>query len=592
MIVKMLKVYVVSRTSDSDRLLKALRDLGVVHLTPVDPAKAVAEEQTLAAIDTLGRAAQILSTVEPAGETRDLAPQEAAGEVLGIHRRSIDARGRLSTLHRQVEQLALWGDATLEQFDQLHEAGLEVRLFSVPTKMVAEMEAELVHPVAAVAGKRTLVAVVDRTGKMTLPEGAEPVEMPKRDRPSLLAEAAEIDAALQADQDRLAALAGLTGALAAELATIREQAIYTVADRGALDDPDLFALQGWAPANLSDALADDLATAGVDAAVQITQPAEDEEPPTLVRYPRWAQPISGLFQILGTVAGYKEFDVSAPFMLALPIFAAMLIGDGGYGAILFLAPLIFRKKAAKALGADFSRLVCVIGAVAMAWGLLSASFFGVVLYKPLIPVDMSDSSRNLIMQISFYMGAIHLSCAQLWRGLAFWPSLKTLSTIGWAVFIWGMLGVVMFFILNGPSPTDMGTPCPYLLAVGAALAILFDSPSKNPGKMLLMGLANFPLSMLSAFSDVISYVRLMAVGLASGVLAASFNELAFSTGSWPAAILILIPGHGLNLGLALIAIFAHGVRLNMLEFSNNLGMQWAGYPYEPFAKSNVQEIQK
>jgi V/A-type H+-transporting ATPase subunit I len=144
-----------------------------------------------------------------------------------------------------------------------------------------------------------------------------------------------------------------------------------------------------------------------------------------------------------------------------------------------------------------------------------------------------------------------------------------------------MYGVVSMFVLQGPM--NWQTPWPYLLIIGAVLAIGFASPSRNPAKMLGMGLAQFPLSMLSAFSDVISYVRLMAVGVASSVLAVSFNEMAFEAGFWPITILVLVLGHGLNVGLALIAMFAHGVRLNMLEFGNNLGMEWIGYPYRPFA---------
>lgn len=110
--------------------------------------------------------------------------------------------------------------------------------------------------------------------------------------------------------------------------------------------------------------------------------------------------------------------------------------------------------------------------------------------------------------------------------------------------------------------------------------------------MLALGTVSFPLAMLSAFSDVISYVRLMAVGLASSVLAKSFNELATGIDFVPATILILIFGHSLNIGLALIALFAHGVRLNMLEFSNNLGMQWGGHPYAPFTikKNAIKKI--
>jgi V/A-type H+/Na+-transporting ATPase subunit I len=136
------------------------------------------------------------------------------------------------------------------------------------------------------------------------------------------------------------------------------------------------------------------------------------------------------------------------------------------------------------------------------------------------------------------------------------------------------------FVLS--TTMTWSTPWPYFLIIGASLAILFNSPSKNIFKMLLLGVANFPLSMLGTFSDIISYVRLMAVGLASGVLAASFNDLALNSGSWLIAAPTLIFGHSLNIGLAMIAFFAHGVRLNMLEFSNNLGMQWIGYSYKPF----------
>jgi V/A-type H+-transporting ATPase subunit I len=304
----------------------------------------------------------------------------------------------------------------------------------------------------------------------------------------------------------------------------------------------------------------------------------------LIEYPKWAQPIKGLFDILGTVAGYQEFDVSVPFMLALPIFSAMLIGDGGYGAVLLLGLLLGYKKVAPALGENFTKLLIVIGATALFWGFLCGSFFGKVIYKPPIPVDMSDQSRYLLMQISFTMGAIHLSIAQLWQALKFYPDLRFLSKVGWGIFVWGMLGVVKMFVLG--TNLTWGTPWPYLLIIGAILAILFDSPNKNIIKMVLLGIANFPLSMLGAFSDVISYVRLMAVGLASGVLASSFNDLAFGAGPWLAAP-ILIFGHGLNLGLAMIALFAHGVRLNMLEFSNNLGMQWIGYSYKPF--KTIQE---
>ena len=161
-------------------------------------------------------------------------------------------------------------------------------------------------------------------------------------------------------------------------------------------------------------------------------------------------------------------------------------------------------------------MLIIISIATLLWGGVCATFFGVTLYPPLIAIDLSESSRTFMMRLCFWMGAIHLSIAQLWPAVGLFPDLRFLNRVGWAVFIWGMLGVVQMFVLKTPLGWD--TPWPYLLLAGAALAIVFAEPSRNVGKMLLLGLANFPLSMLSAFSDVISYVRLMAVGLASSVL--------------------------------------------------------------------------
>jgi V/A-type H+-transporting ATPase subunit I len=166
------------------------------------------------------------------------------------------------------------------------------------------------------------------------------------------------------------------------------------------------------------------------------------------------------------------------------------------------------------------------------------------------------------------------------------PDPKFLAKVGWAIFLGGMYGVVCFFVLQGPF--GMNTPWPYLLMAGAALVIFFTSPSWNLLKTVALGLANFPLSAMSTFSDIMSYVRLMAVGLAGSVLAVSFNELAVKAG--PILVVpIALFGHFLNVGLCLIALFSHGVRLNVLEFSNNFGLEWSGYPYQPFGRKQPQE---
>ncbi len=106
------------------------------------------------------------------------------------------------------------------------------------------------------------------------------------------------------------------------------------------------------------------------------EPEADELPPTLIRPARWARPIEGLFKMLGTVPGYREFDVSAPFLIALPIFTAMLISDAGYGALLLLGPALAYRWAARSFGERFTQLLMIVGAVSLVWGALTNAFFG------------------------------------------------------------------------------------------------------------------------------------------------------------------------------------------------------------------------
>ena len=592
MIAKMLKTYVVSRRRQREGLLEALRTLGVMHLAPVDRGLAVAHEETVAAIDRLRRAQQLLGAITPAGtKPHDVTTVQAAEEALAIHRAAAERRNRLGNLHRQINQLAVWGDVRLEQFAALREAGVRIGFHTLPARDAGAIQADLVQVVADRFGRGVLVAVVQRDGEAKIPDSAGPVELPPRDRSSLRTEAAEVDKQLADDEKRLAGLAHFAKGMQEEIDRLSATAQFTIADRGGLAEGELYAVQGWIPADKAEHLRKALAGEAIDAGVEVFEPQEGDQPPTLIRLPRWARPIQGLMKILGLSPGYNEQDVSIGFMIALPIFAAMLFSDAGYGLIMALLPIVFRRKVVAKMGVNVANLMIVIGAASIVWGGLTGSFFGLDVPgmfhgKPLIVVSLDEAAMRLLMRISFTIGLIHLIVAQLWRAATMLPDLRALAKVGWAIFLAGMYGLVCMFVLS--APFDMSTPWPYLMIAGAALVIPFTSPSRNILKTLALGMANFPLSALGTFSDIMSYVRLMAVGLAGAVLASSFNGLAVDAGPILMAP-ILIFGHGLNVGLCLIALFAHGVRLNVLEFSNNFGLEWSGYPYHPFGREQLQE---
>jgi V/A-type H+-transporting ATPase subunit I len=126
-----------------------------------------------------------------------------------------------------------------------------------------------------------------------------------------------------------------------------------------------------------------------------------------------------------------------------------------------------------------------------------------------------------------------------------------------------------------------------LLGTGILLALVFSNYQKNILKGIGETSFELPLSVISSFSDLMSYLRLFAVGFASVQVASSFNNIAIGTGidnilkGFIAAIVLLF-GHSLNIVLGLMAVLVHGVRLNMLEFSGHLRQQWSGREYKPF----------
>ncbi len=603
MIVPMTKIFVAVRATDREGLLETLRELEAVHLIPVD-SESGPDEHAARETQQLENAVAVLRSVEPAGEAPAISPPDAAREAVGIARREAEHKNRLNTLYREIDQIALWGDTRSKQMDRLREAGIEPRFYSIENADAGAIEGECVEILGRLDKKHVLVGVISPGTADQLPESASEIPRPERDRPSIRHEAAEIDEALKSDEKRLACLARLLPDIEDEAARARSSMEFTAARNGGTEEGTLYAVQGWIPADNVARITEKLAEAGIPAAAEEREPDEEERPPTLIRHPRWVAPIQALFDILGTKPGYREYDLSPFFMVAMPLFTAMLVGDAGYGLLFVLAGLLFYRKLKNMAGAEAPQLIITFGAATMVWGILTANWFGVspdkfaddsilrtieasmgLLWRP-----DDNAARNLVMQVCFIIACIHLVLAHLRRAVDFLPSQQGVAELGWCSFLVGMFAVVWVMLFKEPVlPMNLMFA---LLGAGGGLVVLFSYPKKNPVKRIGLGIMGNLMDMIGTFSDTMSYIRLMAVGLASYYIASAFNGLAGQIASVSpllivVAVIILVAAHTLNIILCLIAIFAHGVRLNMLEFSNNAGVQWAGYPFTPFANHPV-----
>jgi V/A-type H+/Na+-transporting ATPase subunit I len=606
MIVPMARVHVAARTSDRERLLRALGRVGAVHMVPVDPAAAVPTERIAAQLGRVRQALQVLKGVEPGGSRPDMSATGAVRRVLALRRRIARREARLTRLHRQVERSAGWGETAPEQLDELERAGVAVELYALPAADLDAAEGDLVLPLGRPTGARTLVAIAGDPDHVSVPPSARPVPRPTVSLATIRAEAAAVERAVERDRARLARLAHLTPGIRDLRERLDEAARWSVARRSALEGESLCAFQGWVPREQAPRLAGELERNGVEAAVRWTRPAPQDEPPTFIRYPRWARPMRGLFDLLGTVPGYREADASGFFMFALPLFAGMLIGDAGYGLIFLLLPLLFHRQLIELLGADRTALLMTFGGAALLWGAATGVWFGVTpeelmatgsaaaaglgdaLYRVQLVRGTEEQMRATVIKICFVIGSTHLILAHLRRAVQIAPSGEFLAEIGWCLVLAAMVGIIwlLFFGEEGNLPAAFRPVVAGTMGAGMVLVVLFMAPDPNPLRRIGLGFAGSILPLINAFSDTLSYIRLMAVGLASHYIAAAFNTLAFSlagVATWVAGAPLLLFGHLLNLALVLLAIFAHGVRLNMLEFSSHAGIQWTGYPYRPFA---------
>lgn len=322
----------------------------------------------------------------------------------------------------------------------------------------------------------------------------------------------------------------------------------------------------------------------------IKEPTNIDEVPVYIKNPKWISIINPMMKFIDIVPGYKEVDVSIYFLIAFALFFAMLVGDAGYGFIFLVLAIVFRKK----MSPQLCNLIYVLSTSTIIWGVLSGTYFGaeqiaqLPFLKDVVIPNISSfgvDNVNFMMYLSFFIGAIHLTVAHSIRVFQFVNSIKALSEVGWILLIWGLFFVTGQLVLGNTPPIWYH----WLFVVGTILVIFFSKESNSLLRSIGASIANLPLSLINGFSDIVSYVRLFAVGMATAAVAASFNNMILPDSivgmgifDFVIAAIALLLGHALNIALALMAVLVHGIRLNTLEFAGHLGIQFSGEAYNPF----------
>lgn len=543
MIVRMKHLDLVCVASDRGATLERLRGLGVVHLN-LDAAQNAAVASAKGEIDDAEKAVRLVLKARDA-HLRALGPQgsveslevrpKPVSEILALDADRATLVTEKERLDREIKAYLPYGDFDPVLAKKLLDRGIDLK-DELPVKLPGMRLSKMQEKLARIENRI----------------GVDTAKIAMSDEKAILAKHPALRERMEYEQAK--ELMAEKGAVAVISGWIPETKISGIREQGTRN--------GWG--------------------LLLRDPAEGEIPPTLIEPPKFVKPVKALFEGLGIAPAYNEADVSVPFMGYFSLFFAMLVGDGAYGAIFLAATLFLRKK----LSRSWFVLMTVFSLATIGWGVLSNTWFGESVpwcddWPVVRWINGADASAgheyDNIMFLCFTIGASHLMLARIWNGICKLNDRSCLGEFGWA-------GIVLFMYILTNSIVGIfgGVPTWAFWMFGVSFLTVFIQ-AKGMDKGMLF------LNVMSVLGDVISYVRLFAVGLASVQVAGNFNAMALDLGlplwiKWLPVVLIMLVGHGLNIAMAGLSVLVHAVRLNTLEFSNHKGVSWAGYAFRPFER--------
>ena len=600
MIEKMKAVCIVAQDSHKEELLTTLRDLGILHIAE----KQAADADVLKRFSMLSHLSLELKDYakEENGETTTLSDEQFEqmyqNTVRALEQMTMIKEKR-TDLVLEAERIKMWGDfdapmvkRLCDQLD-LHFYRMEKREYK-RIKQDAHIKWIRLSPVE----KMETVAVF---GRLDTSVRAMEFVIPPKGLSQLQEEIKHCELQLSSCEAVLREAAGHLNSYAAQLLKTQNDAEYSSADRSLAYQNGLVWITGYIPDAEKEAFINAAKEHNWAWLMNDVQQG-DENVPTKIRYNKLTALIKPVFDILGTVPGYAEYDISFWFLAFFTLFFAMIIGDAGYGLLFLIGTVAVHIKSKHVT--NVTLLFYLLSGATVVWGALTGTWFGlegamnIPLLKSLVIPSFANypeyfglsatTTQNSVMKFCFSIGVIQLAlaCVMNIKRKISRHNLSWLSDLGWLLSISALYLMVLYLVIGQNIQFGIVGA---VVGLGFLLVVLFGGmePGKTFGQGLKAGLGNtFTafLDTISAFGNVMSYIRLFAVGMASLAIAQSFNNMAsgFHGALVIVGAIIMIIGHVLNIVMGFLSVVVHGVRLNLLEFSGQLGMEWSGTAYNPF----------
>ena len=575
MISKMKKYTFLVFHRDYDTFLTQLRDLGVVHIT--EKAAGLIEDNE-----------DLQAALQHEDELRRLLNQGAPDQL--IQERN-EVKERILAVQESAKQAAVWGEFDAARIEALKEAGYTLRFFQCSSK---SFDPEWGIKVNEKEGKTYFVVISEYSENSDYSElPVAEIAQPEKSEKQWLQEAEHLNGLLAAANARIEAwqkanVEDIKAQLVEARQQIDWQRVQLSTDK--LADGALCLIEGFCPKDKEPALNEMLDSAQVY--YEAEEPTKEDNTPIELKnnfYTRLFEPITRLYSL----PNYAEIDPTPFFAPFFMLFFGLCLGDGGYGLVVLLAGLAVILKAPKLK--EWGWLGVFMGITTMVVGILTGMFFGINLEEvavlaPIKQYFITETNAT----VHFMGGAYHpmmvftilIGIFQILVAMGFKVVKITLRDgfkyaaydCAWLV---ALVTLIVWFALAG-SLSPIGLYTIYGILGLCALFIMFYS---NPDRKVLLlniggGLWGTYNMVSGLLGDVLSYIRLFALGLAGGILGNVFNALALQAGGalpgwigWLPTLLILVFGHTLNFALCLISSVVHPMRLTFVEFYKNAGFE-------------------
>ena len=608
MILKMKRYTFLVYHKQYTEFLEKLRDTGVLHV--IEKAEGIAENDALR--EKMQLAARIKNALKQlekrTPKKAELLPHSEAKNGLELlqnvelalsEKEALDQK--LQNTEKEYESMEVWGSFSHTRLEQLRNASFVVNFYSCNLRKF-DQEWEVLYNAFEIDTTTTTRYFLTITKPNQVIEiDADPIKLSAKTAEELTVEISEIRAKIALQIALLEKMAvEYYNTIKSAQSEISENIDFAkvVLNTKAEADNHVMLLEGWCPEVSEDVLNNYLETTGVYYETAI--PTEEDKVPIKLKNNKFAK----LYEMIGELydmPNYHEIDLTPFFAPFYMLFFGLCLGDTGYGLILVLIAIFARKKAKPALKPILS-LLAWLGVATVILGTVSGTFFGYNLLESDIEwlqsfkVIMLDP--NQLFYTALIIGVVQIMFGMIIKAVGLvrrfgWAA--SFSTWGWIITILGLSGTyaASTYAQIAPETTKWG----YILfgGFGGLLIFLLNDIKRNPLINVGAGLWDTYNMATGLLGDILSYIRLFALGISGAVMGFVFNDLAIQlSGDIPVVsqiimITIMLIGHGINIFMSGLSAFVHPMRLTFVEFYKNSGFEGGGKKYKPFSAYKESE---